>query len=75
MSAVKLEAIRLIEGLPETSDWSEIAYRLYVRAKIERGLADEQSGNVVPHDQVMREMDEWLRSLGPQPPATTSNGS
>jgi predicted transcriptional regulator len=75
MSAVKTEAIRLIEGLPETSDWIDVAYRLYVRAKIEQGFADARSGNVVPHDQVMREMDEWLSSLGQPQPSPTSDES
>jgi predicted transcriptional regulator len=75
MSTVKLEAIRLIEKLPDTSDWSDIAYRLYVRAKVAQGLADAEAGKVVPHDQVMREMDEWLASLGRTLPGPTSNGS
>jgi predicted transcriptional regulator len=75
MSAVKTEAIRLIEGLPDSSDWMDVAYRLYVRAKIEQGLADSRAGRVVPHDQVMREMDEWLSSLGPSQPSPTSDAS
>lgn len=75
MSAIKTEAIQLIEKLPEAADWIQIAYRLYLRAKIEQGLADVENGNEHSHDQVMREMDEWLTSLGQEQPAPTSNGS
>ena len=75
MSAVKTEAIRLIEGLPDSSDWMEVAYRMYVRAKIEQGLADVRAGRIVPHEQVMREMDEWLSSLGQPKPGPTSDKS
>ena len=65
MSAVKTEAMRIIERLPDESDWREVAYRMYVRAKIAQGLADVEAGRVIPHDQVMVEMEEWLSSLGP----------
>ncbi|MDB5311482.1 MAG: hypothetical protein JWO38_5684 [Gemmataceae bacterium] len=75
MSAVKAEAIRLIERLPEESGWLDVAYRLYVRAKIEQGLADARVGNVIPHDQVMQEMGEWLASLGRPLPASISDES
>ncbi len=48
--------------MPDDCTWEEIHYRVYVRTKIERGLAVAAS-DVIPHDQVMREMEEWLASL------------
>lgn len=75
MRVVNAEAIRLIERLPVGSDWLDVAYRIYFRAKIEQGLADIEAGKGLPHDQVMREMEEWLASLGrPQPATTSSDG-
>jgi predicted transcriptional regulator len=31
-------------------------------------MADVEAGRGVPHDQVMREMEEWLASLGQKMP-------
>ena len=62
MSAVKIEAARMIERLPDDTDWTTVAYRFYVRALIESGLADAEAGRVVSHEDVVQEMDEWLAS-------------
>lgn len=75
MSAVKEAAIELIGRLPEESDWTEIAYRVYVRAKVEQGLADVREGRTIPHQQVMQEMEEWLASVGAPAREPTSSGS
>ena len=60
MSAIKAEAARMLEKLPDDADWTTLAYRFYVRAAVEQGMAEIEAGRGVPHDQVMREMEEWL---------------
>lgn len=48
-------AHELLDTLPEDVSWDEIAYRMEVRASIERGLADSRAGRTVPHEQVLKE--------------------
>ena len=60
----KEAAIRAIQGLPDDASTEDIMYAMYVRANIERGLRDLEAGNTVSHEDVMREIDEWLRSAG-----------
>lgn len=58
----KEAAIQAIRGLPDDASTEDIMYTMYVRANIERGLRDLEAGNTVSHEDVMREIDEWLRS-------------
>lgn len=59
------EATRqILEGLPDDATLEDIMYALYVRQKIEAGLRDIAAGNVVSHEDVVREINEWLRSAG-----------
>ncbi|MCY2973413.1 MAG: hypothetical protein NTW52_01970 [Planctomycetota bacterium] len=47
------EAVRsVIQSLPDNVTWDEVQYRLYVRQKIEAGLADSQAGRVVDTDEM-----------------------
>ena len=60
----KEAAIRAIQGLPDDASTEDIMYAMYVRAKIEEGLRDEEAGNLIDHEFVKREINEWLRSAG-----------
>ena len=51
----KTEAIRLVQGLPGSATWDELMYRIYVRQKIETGLADISSGRVHTHAAIRKE--------------------
>ena len=73
MSVIKTEAMRMIDRLPDDCNWENVVYRFYVRAMIERGLAEADAGLAIPNDQVMREVEEWLASLGQPMPAPTSS--
>lgn len=58
MSAVfKQEAHKLIDSLPATASWNELMYEAALRVSIERGLADIESGRVVPVEELMIEFD------------------
>ena len=53
---VKSRAIRLIRDLPKSSSWDDLMYRIYVRQKIEAGLADLRAGRVHSHEAIRREL-------------------
>ena len=45
---VKEQARALIERLPDSADWEDIQYEIYVRQSIESGLADSDADRVTP---------------------------
>ena len=53
--SVKSEAIKLVQDLPATSTWDDVMYRIYVRQKIEAGLADLRSGRTHSHASMRKE--------------------
>ena len=55
MGAVKEEAMKLIDSLPEETSWDDIIYQMYVRRKIQRGIEAAEQGRVVAHDQVKKQ--------------------
>lgn len=58
MSTVKQIAFEVIEQLPDDCTWDDVIYELYVREKIERGLADSAAGRTVSHEEVLKEFRE-----------------
>lgn len=48
-------AHELIDQLPDTATWRELAYTLEVRADIEEGLADIEAGRVSSVVEIRRE--------------------
>lgn len=52
---LKSRAMSLVRSLPEDSSWDDLMYRIYVRQKIESGLADIRSGKVHSHESIRRE--------------------
>jgi predicted transcriptional regulator len=51
----KQQAHALIDEMPDTATWADLAYRLEVRADIEEGLADIKAGRVVSTEELLRE--------------------
>jgi len=64
-SNLKEEIIELIRKLPEDATIDDIMYHLYVKKKILAGIKDIEQGNVVPHEQVMKNakqrLGQWLK--------------
>ncbi len=56
MATPKQAAKELIEHLPDQASWNDIMYELYVKQKIEEGLADIEAGHTIPHEQVKAEL-------------------
>ena len=55
-------AIETIRRLPETASWEEIEGRIHFYAVIERGRADIQNGEVIPHEEVKENLMEYART-------------
>ena len=59
MSA-KDAVLRLLETLPDDASIEDIQYHLYVLQKIRIGEDAATANAVIPHQEVMRELAEWL---------------
>ena len=56
MSSVKEAARQIIDNLPDQATWDDLMYELYVKQKIEEGLADIEADRTIPHEQVKAEL-------------------
>jgi len=52
-SALKQKVLDAVEQLPPSATLDDIIERLVFVAKVERGLAQADAGQFVPHDQVV----------------------
>lgn len=52
---IKGRALRLVRTLPANATWDDVMYSLYVRQKIETGLADIGAGRTHGHDSIRKE--------------------
>ncbi len=66
MESAKSIANRIVENLPEDVTLERLLYRIYVDANATLGLAEIDAGMGIPNDQMIAEMDEWLKSYGCQ---------
>ncbi len=46
-AAVKQEAKRLVDELPDDATWDDLMYTIYVRQSIEAGIRDADAGRVL----------------------------
>ena len=51
----KQQAHELIDNLPESATWDDVAYEAGLRASIEHGLADAEAGRIVAVEELMKE--------------------
>ena len=58
---IKSEARELIEALPDSATWDDLAYEIYVRQAIERGLADSEAGRLVSHEEALARIRARIR--------------
>lgn len=56
VSTFKQQAHALIDQLPASASWDDLAYEMDVRASIERGLADSEAGRVIAVEDLMKEL-------------------
>ena len=58
---IKSEARRLVDSLPESATWDDLAYEVYVRQSVEAGLADADAGRVLSHDEALARVRARIR--------------
>ncbi|MGD9679368.1 MAG: hypothetical protein AB7V16_13585 [Vulcanibacillus sp.] len=56
----KKEVLKIIENLPDSVTIEDIMSELYVRAKIEVGVKELDSGKTINHENVKEHIDKWL---------------
>ena len=52
-------AIETIKDLPENATMEEIIYALYLRMEAQKGFKDFNNGNIISHEDLMKEIKEW----------------
>jgi predicted transcriptional regulator len=52
---LKQQAHALVDNLPESATWDDLAYEAELRASIDRGLVDSEAGRVVAIEDMMKE--------------------
>jgi predicted transcriptional regulator len=58
---IKPEARRLIDNLPDSATWDDLAYEVYVRQSVESGLADADAGRVLNQDEALARVRARIR--------------
>jgi hypothetical protein len=56
---LKQEALESLQLLPEDADIDEMMYRLHVIDKLHKSREAIQQGQVVNHDELKREIEQW----------------
>lgn len=59
LHALKQEALESLQHLPDDADIDEIMYRLYVVDKIRKSREAIKHGDVINHEDLKREIDQW----------------
>ncbi len=60
-SDIRPDAKRLVDQLPASASWDDLAYEIYVRQSIERGIADADAGRTVDHDSALARVRARIR--------------
>lgn len=55
-SELRNQTDQIIEKLPEETSWEDLMYRIYVRKKIEKGLADSEAGRLYSTEDIRKEL-------------------
>lgn len=55
-AAIKGEAQRLLDQLPDDATWDDLLYQIYVRQSVEAGREDVTAGRVVSVEEVRRRL-------------------
>ncbi len=56
MGAVKDEARKLIDSLPEHATWDDVMYEFYVKKKLSQALEEAAEGEVIPHEKAKEQL-------------------
>ena len=59
--SIKPDARQLVESLPDSATWDDLAYEVYVRQAIEIGMAESDAGRTVSHDEAIARIRSRIR--------------
>ena len=51
----------VIDALPEDASLDQIIHALYLRAKFERGESQIRQGQGIPHEEVKKRLQKWVK--------------
>jgi hypothetical protein len=71
MQTAKDVAIEVIHSLPDDCTLDDIAYRLYLRRKLERSAKDIEEGRVYSQEEAKEIVQSWFTSSGQTKPSAT----
>ncbi len=57
--SAKQDAKRILDSLSDSENFEQILYQMYVRKKVEQGLADIKDGNIVPDEEMAQFWNRW----------------
>ena len=61
MGVVKEEVIRMIQNMPKDISIEDIMAELYFRYQVDEGLKQLDAGEGIPHEEVEKRMEKWLK--------------
>jgi hypothetical protein len=62
VASAKELVLDVLKTLPDDCTLEDVQYELYLRLRVAEGERSADSGDTVPHEDVVREAREWLRS-------------
>ena len=57
----KEKMIHALQNLPDEATTEDAMERLLFLAKVEKGLAQAETGKTMPHSEAKQRMDRWLK--------------
>ena len=60
MQSVKEQVKEMLDVLPEDTTYDDIHYHLFVREKIDKGIADIEQGKIVTEEEMDARFKKWL---------------
>jgi predicted transcriptional regulator len=58
---IRPDVHRLIDALPASASWDDVAYEIYVRQAVDQGVADAEAGRLHSHDDAMARVRARIR--------------
>jgi hypothetical protein len=58
---IKPDALRLVDSLPDSATWDDLAYEVYVRQSLETGITHADAGRVVGNDEALARVRAHIR--------------
>ena len=61
MATAKQTVRELLEQMPDDCSLEDVLYHLYVLQRVSQGLVEADAGDLIPHEEVERELRQrWL---------------